>query len=470
MNGRMRVLALAGFLLLACVAAAWGMGGREDPLVYAETLIKEQQYDEAIVYLTNFIQQYPDRFDAAQRLLKKINKIRTAYNESAVELLDVLINEPTNEERKLAMIRELESFERNPNPAVKEFVSRTKDLALFTYNRAKFEEIMDQGRLLIDERRFAEAARVYETGFVLYRPEFVAAGLEQSLVDDVFARVSTVSDSILLFEEQAAAVDQAFQALATAYADGDDDAVQAAWDAASGSARELMERRTLVVDEGRELEAAFTRLSAGDATVTENSFLPFAYRLILGRVTESKLEGVAGAMDAAWTGALGTAQAALEQLLSSALMAARNAYEAGEWASSIAGFGRAATHADRGVALLSLWSHYAPSDLVERSTTLGQAVLQLKGADYLRFVHAADVARAYVSLASVQSTMDQDTALLAALQPEVTPEARDAALAAFEERREAFYSSQQAIEDIRGRSGEMATRLGDWTEAGFGTE
>ena len=36
--------------------------------------------------------------------------------------------------------------------------------------------------------------------------------------------------------------------------------------------------RRFIIDKGRELESAFATLTAKNVTITENSFLPFAYR------------------------------------------------------------------------------------------------------------------------------------------------------------------------------------------------
>jgi len=468
MRTRTRPLALALILLLACVAAAWGMGGREDPLTYADQLIEEQKYDEAILYLTEFMKMYPDRFDVAQSRLRRITKIRAAYNESAAALIDVLSNDPTNQEKKLAMIRELESYELTPNPAVQEFVARTKDLALFTFNRAKFEEIMDAGRSLIDGGNFVDAAKTYASGFSLYKPEFLESGLEQEFVDLALERVASVSGSIIAFEPQSAELKAAFETLSAAYRGGDEDTIAQAWERARVSAVAAAETRRFIVDRGRELEEAFIALSSKDATVTENSFLPFAFRLVLGRRTEGRLEGVAGSIDAQWAGALGSAQTTLDELLAAGFESARAAYDRGEWTAAAAGFQSAADIADRGVALLSLWSHYVPSDLVERSTSLGQAALEIKGQDYLRFAHAGRSARSYAALASVQTGIESQSAALAAYQP--NPEAPAESLATFEARRVAFVESQRSIEAIRSESGVTASRMAAWTQAGYGSE
>ncbi len=462
----MRPAALTILVLLICATTAWGMGGREDPLTLADTLIAEQKYDEAILYLTDFMKKYPDRFDVAQSRLRKITRIRSAYNQSAAALIEVLNNDPTNQEKKLAMIRELESYERTPNPAVQEFVARTKDLALFTYNRAQFEEIMAQGRSLIDSGGYVAAARRYESGFELYKPEFLTAGLEAAFVDAALEGVASVSGSIIAFEPQSEEMKAAFEALAVAYGSGNQDTIAVAWERARNSALVAAETRRFIVDRGRELEAAFSRLSANDKTVTENSFLPFVYRLVLGRRTEGKLEGVTGAIDAQWTGALGASQAVLDKLLAAGIESSRLAYDSGDWIAAASGFQAAAQQADRGIALLSLWSHYAPSDLVERSTTLGQAALELKGTDYLRYAHASRVARSYAVLASVQADIEAQSTLLAAYQPQAEAPLATT-LASYEARRDAFVESQRTIGALRVESGAQANKMAAWTLAGY---
>ena len=54
----MRKLALVSFIILMAAANSWAMGGREDPLVQADRLIEDQKYDEAILYLSEFIKLY----------------------------------------------------------------------------------------------------------------------------------------------------------------------------------------------------------------------------------------------------------------------------------------------------------------------------------------------------------------------------------------------------------------------------
>ncbi len=473
MKEHARRTALVTLLLLLCAVAAWGAGGREDPLRLADRLIEEQRYDEALIYLTDFMKQYPDRFDAAQARIRRITQIRSTYNKSAEALIDVLQNDPTNQAKKLAMIRELEALERVPNPTVQDFVAKTKDLALFTYNKAQFEAILAEGRTLIDGGRYVEAARRYEAGFELYKPEFIAAGLPEAFVTQAFGNVEAVSGTIAGLEALDAEMGAAFAALAKAYSTLEGESLEAAWSRAREAALAMAEARRGVVKAGRGLERAFGELTAKDGTVTENSFLPFAYRLVLGRRTEPRVEGVAGALDARWTRSLGQAQAELDRALDAGLAAATTAFDSGAWPSARAAFLEAALAADRGLRLLSLWAHYVPTDLVERSTNLGQAALELKGEDYLRYAHAATAARTFASLASLREGLFAEQLGLATLEAEAAaPDAKAGeagSLAALESSRAAFARAYEAIGALRAESGLAAERMAAWTASGYGS-
>lgn len=453
-------------ILLLCVATApvLAMGGREEQLPYVDRLIADQRYDEAIIYLKNYIQENPEMFDAAQSRIQRIIKIRAAYNKSAATLIDVLQNDPTNQERKLALIRELESYERTPNAAIREFVAKTKELALFTFNRAKFEDIMIKAQTLIDGRLFTDAAFLYETGFSLYKPEFEESEYDPALVRDAFERVARVSGGILLFAYQSTVMEDAFSALGAALAADDVQATDRAWNHARLAAQGFSALRRDIVDQGRALEALFLDIVANDSTVTENSFLPFAFRLILGRKAEDSLEGVVGAMDALWTSALGQAQVALDRKLESEALAARAAFDSGSWAEAELRYLSLEARADRGAGLLLLWNPYITSDLFERSTALGRAALQLKGNEYLNYLHLSANARSYAALAAVQLQVDETAEALASYRP---ASGDDSYIPAYEKLRMAFGNASTLMEGLGGQSMDLGARLAVWTRAGY---
>ncbi len=463
----LRRLAFFMFILLI-IGQVWALGGKEDPLVYADKLIKEQKYDEAILYLTEFMKLYPFRFDQAQQRLKKIIEIRMAYNKKADALLDVLEKEPTNNEKKIAMIKELETFEKNPNVALKDFVSQTKVAAVFTYNKSRFEQIMAKGLLLIEAGNYMEAVKLYETGFDLYRQEFMDAGYDEITVNLVFSRIKEIGDSAFIFDTSGKALEQAFLALADAYKSDNFQKIAEAQDTATQLARSYTALRSKIVTTGRSLEDQFALLTKIDPKLTDSSFLPFAFRLVLGRKTETKLEGITGALDAQWRFALGSAHKAMETQASAKLEQGKALFGEGRWEESSARFKEGAELARSGIKLVALWSHYIPDELLNRSTLLGQSILSSKGGDYLRLLHFTDSNLAWAELASLEANLKSQNERLAAIPNDSDPTA--SASLTFENlalMRKGFTAIRSGILELRAASGERAKQLAALTTSGY---
>lgn len=461
-----RRLALLMLILLP-LTAAWTFGNREDPLVYADTLIAEQKYDEAILYLTEFIKKYPDRFDQAQAKLRRIIEIRMAYNRQADALLEVLVREPTNNEKKLALIQDLENFEKNPSPALRSFVVQTKELALFTFNRAQYEDVMQRGRDLIDQLRFADAARAYAEGLVLYRPEFIDSGYDPAMVNQMLQRVSEVEAVVRDFGQAAAGLTSAFDQLSgqfTAYA-ADQPVPDMA--VASSLAANYSRLRNQVSTNGRTLEAQFATLTANNPSITENSFLPFAYRLVLGRRSEDRLEGITGAMDAQWAYIMGKTQTAMEDRLTALYGQALAAFSAEEWSRAAELFAAGSQLAGSGTSLVALWSQLLPNELIFHSTNLGEAIFETKGKDYARLAHHAELMADWAELARLeQEAQEQDVAgqRLAAVEP-ATPAEQ---IAAYLSSRQRISQLRIAMRELQQSSARRADLLASLTVAGFG--
>jgi len=470
MKAGMNHFSLAFILLLFAVATGWSLGQREDEFAYADSLIVNQRYDEAIRYLMTLMKKYPDRFDAAQRQMQRISNIRSAYNIAASELIEVMMNDPMNQEKKLSIIKELESYERNPNPAIKEFVAKTKELSLFTYNQAKFEEIMMQCRTLIDSGKYFEATRIYELGFELYRPEFTDGGFDQTIVEDSFARVSAISEEIARFEKFSIAMDSAFSYLAASFKTDDDIDIDSAWLAARSAALAVSELRRNILEQGRSLQAAFVDIVADNPTITDSSFLPFAFRLVLGRKSDSRLEGIVGAIDSQWISAISKAQSALDEKLTAQFQMAVATFEQAAWFSAAHDFLILEEIQQRGLALLSLWSHIVPSDLIEQSTALGQAALTQKGSDYLQYVHGLRLASSYKTLSLMQNELEKYMVTMDSYQPPQIESGRVMVTTQYEVYRKAFESSASSIEAFKAEQKNQKPLVRSWIEASFGME
>ncbi len=293
---------LVSFLIIAA-GPAFALGGREDPLRRVDALIAEQRYDEAIIYISEFIKANPDRFDEAQGKLRQISRLRQSYNQNYLALIEAIANPRSSETEKIALIERILRDYPPTNPTERAFIAEAYDLALFTANNARFAQIMAEGRSLIDAGSYLQAARVYESGFELYQLQFrQLAEVSGELKNESLARVQAISTALSYLQSGMNAMQAAFVALRDSYGrlaaagaaelDAARSAFGASLSAAQAAAFDYFGARSAVREAGLALRANVALYKAETGVDTDSSFLPFAFRLALGRPTEERLEGV----------------------------------------------------------------------------------------------------------------------------------------------------------------------------------
>lgn len=391
-------IAFAIVLILATIAApAYAGGRRDDTLSKVDKLISDKLYNEAIIALTAFIKKSPERFDDAQRRLQRIVRSRDDYNRTADELLDTLVKEPENDAKILSLIGALEKNDPVPNRSAREFIARTKETALFTYNRAQFERIMAEGRALIDRGAFADAARTYSGGFALYKAEFDAAGYEAPVVARVESGLGTVRSGLVRLDSLFARSEAALKAFEASYASASGPEglapASAAFTGLETLFLEFAAERNAVAAAGRGFENQFLLLQAADKTMTDSSFLPFAFRFVLGRKTEIRPEGIMGAMDTLWMAMANRAQSAAAGAADRSYAAALALRDGGDRRGANAAFLTTVSYAELAVRTISLWGAVAGVETSPALTGYGRSIVKVTPPAALRYQALAAVSR-----------------------------------------------------------------------------
>lgn len=174
----------AAVTLLAAAGSLYGAGQREDPIHQAEELISERRYSEAIEILQEVGRTDPDRFDQAERLLRRIRETRSHYNELWQDLIRTLREEPDNVDHAYSLIEQMEAIDDAPTEeALREF-ERWRDIVTLRFNLNRFERISSEAIELIGAQEYAEAIRVYLGGLEIFREEFEESGYEGTLIAD----------------------------------------------------------------------------------------------------------------------------------------------------------------------------------------------------------------------------------------------------------------------------------------------
>lgn len=374
-------------LLVIGQGRVYAGGNQEDSLATVDTLIQERKYNEAILLLTQFIKNNPDRFDDAQRRLQRIVKLREEYNKIADELLNVLVTDPTNDERKLAMIRQLEGLEAAPNRAAREFILKTKETALFTYNRAQFDKIMAEGRTLIDKGDYVAAAKRYTDGFALYREEFYQAGYGDIIVNNVNQGLKDIQDNLVTYAtlqpELQRRIDTFINLTKTISFATDFELLIATYDELEALLLQYAVMRNRITAVGRGFESQFALLQSADANLGDSSFLPFAFRFILGRKTEIQPEGIVGAMDTFWVKGVSGLETAMVQSLNGLYASYNEQYKENPLAMQDPKVEKIRQYGDFALRVISIWSPVAVKELQDQVTIYGKTIAVSKTPLYL---------------------------------------------------------------------------------------
>jgi hypothetical protein len=184
-----RLLTVLVLCLLAAAVPAYAKAQGERELNEARVLVESRQYADAMTLLVQIMQEYPDLREQTDKLVARVMEVRRQFNETYRELLAIL-ELPSSEEnaaKGLAIIKELQALDPNPDAAVKQSI----DLALQSLENAK---VMAEFLLVIKEAagqlaadRFADAITTYRNGFSVGRELFDKAGYPSLIVTPVLA-------------------------------------------------------------------------------------------------------------------------------------------------------------------------------------------------------------------------------------------------------------------------------------------
>ena len=151
------------------------------------------------------------------------------------------------------------------------------------------------GREALIAGDYAGALDIYNSGFFFYKVEFNEEFPEQAeIIDSQLQRINLIIRDlkVLLPENEAALGD--FIAFWKGKESGNQ---EKAFNNLKEGLKTLTLLRNEIAEYGWYMENLFVSNNKDKTVVTEDSFLPFAYRMILGRETSAIYEGMTGVLD-----------------------------------------------------------------------------------------------------------------------------------------------------------------------------
>ncbi|MCX7030460.1 MAG: hypothetical protein NTU62_10120 [Spirochaetes bacterium] len=317
-----RLLTVLALCLLVAAVPGFASGKGERELEQARTLVEGKQYSKAMALIVEIMKEYPDLREETDRLVARIMEVRRLFNEKYRELLEVL-NVEQDVEKGLAIVKELQDLDPNPDPAVK----RSLAVAARALQRAgdfqRFTAVMKAAAQQIADGRQPQAIETYLGGFAISRAEFDLAPYAALQREQALAAVKELEQVSRQSEEsqpETLALPAALEALLAkpVTASGREGFVRALQPLSQAREREA-EIRALAV-RVREVNAAIDAANGDDEP--DDLWLHFVELYALGR-SGVPPEGLACAVRQPWV-------ATAQKLSDTASAASDTAYQAME--------------------------------------------------------------------------------------------------------------------------------------------
>ncbi|MCQ2982162.1 MAG: hypothetical protein MJ178_05360 [Treponemataceae bacterium] len=304
---RFSVSLISSILLLSPAGVVYAKSGAEQlQLQEIDRHIDNRDYNEALKMLSEFVRTNPDRFDQAQKRIDRIMDSREHLTQLAEELVNVIETDPENDELKLDLIDRIENIEINPSPQMSAFLASTRRAAEFAVNRIKFQNIITEGSRLAHASDYTAAVQSQIAGFSVYYDTFVREN-DAETVAGVDRQIAGVKEQVSRFDAISTEAENAIAALKGCLERDETAASLRALTRVESAMTAYARLRNDIAETGYRFQEQYEQTADEQEAETDASYLPFAWRFILGTSSEPD-SGMTGAMDLLWNSMLESAK------------------------------------------------------------------------------------------------------------------------------------------------------------------
>ena len=305
---------LAALLLFSAVPL-FGSGGSDRDLARADQLIDNLQYEEAILILTDIARRDPNQFDRVQERFRKIYQIEEEFNRIANELIEVIIYEPENNEKILNLSDQLYALQHSDSLIMRNFISRTRELAQFNINRNLLREIMERGRRHLDNGDSYAALLTYSEGMSFMRDEFFTGGFGADINNEVLRETESVYSMITAYMRTSEPLSSLSVELIAALNSGDLNNIYLTTEKLIPAMNSFINLKQNLFASVNTLDRILGEIRKNDPDMGDRNHLAFVSILIRGRSTETGQEGMLGAFDTHWRHSVNAAAGVIVSLV-----------------------------------------------------------------------------------------------------------------------------------------------------------
>jgi len=266
----------------------------------AQAYFDDREYDKAIQILTEVVESNPERLDQAVDLMDKITEIRNQYNEKYKELIEALYVDE-DPERALELIAEMEAIEKNPNEVAKKMIRDARISAELVYNKIRLREIMDEAKIELDLKDYADALVLYESGFELglqtYEESEIVSEIEKNSVQRA---ISDIQDSAVAYLENGQNLVNQINSIRNRLSATASDGLIDEFNTLVNLMNQFSQERNTYFEKSKIVDDSLEIIVAFDKNAPERFFLDFSKFLIYGRNDVDYYEGIISTTDLFW--------------------------------------------------------------------------------------------------------------------------------------------------------------------------
>lgn len=268
-------------------------------LFQIEKLIKDTDYNEALLQLHKYIDKYPERFDNAQRLIKTIMTRRQRYSVLTERAIKSSTDNPEDHVTPSKIILEMKTLEKNPPEEIQVVITMLEDMHLFKYYAYLFDTIQTESSALAQNDNVVGAITKVQEGFWVYKDEFQEDWKGNSAILKEADRIENQLNQYIASFENADFRKRMNNAVSQFIKNVDDNKYEAALESFKQVQQifnEYSKIRNNIAKCAQEYKALYERQKKIDPEITDASYIPFMQRFVSG-VPAIADSGLVGAID-----------------------------------------------------------------------------------------------------------------------------------------------------------------------------
>nr|MBP3283028.1 hypothetical protein [Treponema sp.] len=303
-----------------------------------DKLIKDKDYNQALLELTAYMRANPNDFDRAQKRVEKIMKIRWLYDERAEKLaemmkeskedsqatVDYTDEDKASDQEKMELITQLENHEKNQTETAEELTRQARKAIALRFYLDRYTRIMKDGHEMLMGERYGEALAKFQEGFDLkksdsdkiYTPEVpdgIPVVYESDITEPVTAHLNNVKNMVAEFNPLKGECESAYREFMKAVADRNYAAALIANGKVQNSYKKYAALRNRIQDEVVQLKKIEDNVVKKNPELDEINYISFTLGFIEGDKDYADT-GVLGTMDYFWNNSVENMKDALYAL------------------------------------------------------------------------------------------------------------------------------------------------------------